>query len=436
VSCFLHSEEIEVRLKTAVQLKPVYLSRMKTEPSQFDWRYFEDLRSLLEFDLSNGGFASVPSIREEWEQTFHWPDVRREFDLTVWKKEKIPFVLTLSVSRNVLQLTAFNIEKGTSKRYAEIPITGRSEEDRKQIHTLTDLLHKDLFGVEGIASLRLIYSQRTKGIETEWVSEICLCDSDGANAKQITAEQSYCITPSFYPHTAGLANPSFFFVSYKQGQSKIYWGTPHSKPEIAIELRGSQLLPTINGKATQMAFISDAAGRPDLFIQNFDASHRPIGKARQLFSAPRATQASPTFSPDGKKVAFVSDKDGPPRVYLLDVLTPKDTKRPRPHLLTTRNRENTSPAWSPDGTKLAYSAKVDGVRQIWLYDFETGEETPLTTGPENKENPAWAPNSFHLVYNTDLEDSGELFLINLNQREPIQISKGIGHKRFASWETW
>lgn len=428
------SQEIEVRLKTSADLTPVYLARIHTDPSQSDWRYFEDLRSILEFDLKTGGFATIAPVQEESEQTFHWPDARRDFDLAHWKQRKIPYVLTLSTTKNSIQLTAFNIAQGSSKRYPEFSLTGRIEEDRKQLHQLADALHKDLFGVEGIASLRLTYSQRTKNADAEWLSEIWISDSDGMNAKQATFENSYCITPVFSPHTTD--DLSFFFVSYKQGQSKIYRASlKNPQPVEVVELRGNQLLPALNPKGTQMAFISDAAGRPDLFIQAFDPAGRVLGKSRQLYSCPRATQASPSFSPDGKKLAFVSDKDGPPRIYLIDVLTSKDTKRLHPFLLTRKNRENTSPAWSPDGKKLAYSAKVDGVRQIWLYDFETEEEMPLTTGPENKENPAWAPDSLHLAFNTDNEEEGQLFLINLHQRESIQITKGPGQKRFPAWET-
>ncbi len=430
----LSSEEIEVRLKTAADLKPIYLTPVKTDPSQFDWRYFEDLRSVLAFDLNQGGFATVMSGREEWEKTIHYPDPKLDFDLSVWRREKIPYVLTITVMKNSLQITAFNIEKGTSKRYPEFTLTGRLETDRKPLHKLADQIHKDLFGVEGIASLRLIFSQRSQGSDRH--SEIWISDSDGVNARQVTKETTDCLTPAFFPHTAGVANPTFFYVSYGQGQSKIYRSSLLAeKPTPVVELRGSQVLPALNQKGTQMAFIADAAGRPDLFIQSFDAAGMPLGKSRQLFTSPRATQASPTYSPDGKKIAFVSDKDGPPRIYQIDVLSPTDTKKVRPKLLTTRNRENTSPSWSPDGKKLAYSAKIDGVRQIWLYDFETEEEIALTTGPENKENPTWAPDSLHIVYNTDNEEDGELFLIDLNRKEPIQISKGTGQKRFPSFET-
>jgi TolB protein len=378
---------------------------------------------------------NVVAISDEWEEVFHWPEVKKNFPLAHWRQNHIPFVITIRAFQKSLQLTVFNIEKETAKSYPELSLTGQLEEDRRQLHKIADAVHRDLSGSKGVASLRLIYSQRMKDLaNSRWVSEIWTSDYDGYNAQQMTFENDYCVSPSFFAHTVGEPNPSFFYVSYKQGQSKIYRFS-QGKNELAFELRGNQVLPTMNAKGSQMAFISDVAGRPDLFLQNFDSLGKPIGKSRQLFSSPRATQASPTFSPKGDKLAFVSDKDGSPRLYVLDILSAKDTKRIHPKMITKRNRENTCPSWSPDGKKLVYSAKEEGVRQIWIYDFETDSEMPLTKGPEHKENPMWAPDSLHLVYNTEHEEEGQLFLINLRQKDPIPITKGEGQKRFASWES-
>ena len=428
---FFFSNELEVALPTRAPMTPIYLSRPHTDPSQYDWRYFDELRSILEFDFNASGYFSVVDRRDALEESFHFPELRAGFDLTLWKKEKIPYALAIEVTQNRFHLTAFNIEKGTSKKYPDFPLSGKVEEDRKAIHRLADQLQKDLVGVEGIASLRIIHTRRVKKPDSnDWISEVCLCDADGGGSRQITTEKSYCLSPAF------LSSEDFYYVSYKTGQPKIYRASlSHPQGEPMVSLRGNQALPALTRKGNQMAFITDVAGRPDLFVQNFDSAGRMLGKARQLFSSPRATQASPTYSPDGKKIAFVSDKDGPPRIYLLDVTGAKETKRALPRLLTKKNRENTSPAWSPDGTKLAYSAKVDGVRQIWIYDFASEEETQLTTGPENKENPSWAPNNLHLVYNTESEDTCELYLLNLHNPVPIQITKGSGQKRFASWES-
>lgn len=410
---FLMAQELEVHLATRSNVKPLYISSFE-----------EELRSVLEFDLNAGGFCHVVAKRGALEEALKSSKVK--FDFGMWKKEHIPYCLSAAVSQNQLVLTVYNIEQGTSKTYQPVAL------DRQAIHRLADTIHKDLFGLEGIASLRLIYTQRTKnGTEKglDWLSEVWVCDADGANAKQVTSEKSYCLSPYFLPSKPG----EFFYVCEKSGQSKIYKASfANPKGELMIDLRGNQALPSLMKGSSQIAFITDIAGRPDLFTQNLGPNGRMAGKPRQLFSAPRATQATPTYSPDGKQIAFVSDKDGPPRVYVMNAAIGKETQKPR--LLTKQNRENTSPAWSPDGNKLAYSAKVDGVRQIWIYDFGSEEEIQLTTGPGNKENPSWAPDSFHLVYNTESEEECELYLTHLNGCDPIQIVKATGQKRFASWE--
>jgi TolB protein len=438
LSFFCFGEEIEVHLETQSDVKPLYIARVSADTEVHDARYLEELRNVLVFDFNTGGFLSTLSTQEELEASLDRARPQDRLNLSFWKEQKVAFLIVPTLAKNGIHITVFNIEKGSSKQYPVKTLTKVLAEDRKALHRVADAIHRDLFGVEGVASLRLIYSQRMKSSQSkqaDWRSEIWIQDADGANSKQVTFENSYCITPSFYPQTAGHLDPSFFFVSFKGGQSKIYRASlQNPKPELVIELRGNQLLPTLNAKGTQMAFIADVAGRADLFIQSFDPNGEVIGRSRQLYSRARATQASPSFSPDGKKLVFVSDQDGPPRIYAIDIPSRGETKV-RPRLLTEKNRENTSPAWSPDGTKLAYSAKVDGIRQIWIFDFETKEERPLTRGPLNKENPSWAPDSFHLVYNTDEDQEGQLFLINLSQKEATQITSGAGQKRFPSWET-
>ena len=224
----------------------------------------------------------------------------------------------------------------------------------------------------------------------------------------------------------------FLYVNYKTGQPKIYIstidGTHNSK---AVDIRGNQLLPAISKKRDQIAFICDASGRADLFVQSIEPASGKMGTPVQLFSYPRSTQASPTFSPDGTKIAFASDKDGSTRIYMIP--SKRGEKRSLPTLITKKNRENSCPSWSPDGTKLAYSAKTEGIRQIWIYDFSTGEERQLTFGEGNKENPSWAENSLHLVFNSTDSSSSDLYLVNLNQPEAIRITNGPGKKHYPTW---
>lgn len=414
-------EEIEVSLATDTLLPPVYISAVETQDP--DWRKFEEARELIAFDLKVSGSCSILPQNEALEEALF--SSKKEFNLQIWKKEKIPFCVHLKGFSNKIELTLFDIEKGVSKRYKPVSIR------RDSLHLLSNQIQKDLFDKEGICHCKILYTVRhpnylKKGLD--YLSEVWICDYDGQNAKQLTEENSYCLSPIASPNSSNV----FFYGSEKSGQSKIYTALiddPKGKP--VVDLRGNQALACISEKGDLLAFISDVAGRPDLFIQKMGTDGKAIGKARQIFSAPRATQASPTFSPDGKYIAFVSDKDGVPRVYWMEIPNAKSTKKIMPQLITKKCRESTSPSWSKDGSKILYSGKIDGVRQIWVYDFETGEEKQLTKGDENKENPRWAPDNFHLIYNTETMDHCKLFLMNLSGQDPIEIREG----RFASWQS-
>jgi TolB protein len=428
-------DELQVLLPTQSALAFLYRSPIYNQGSSFENPYLQELQMIYQRDLDQSGFFLVVKEQTEKNQLLSKRKPEEAFDATFWKKEKISYVVKAISSTKELELQIYNPYE-SYLRSLKAPLTGRLAEDRQTLHRLCDALIESLTGKKGVASERILYTVRVPSSSShgpKWISEIWICDSDGSNAHAVTAEKSYAVHPLFlssrYPQ-------DFLYVSYKEGQPKIYrfWANKKESTPL-IALRGNQILPSLAFSRDCLAFICDASGRPDLFLVELNEKGESIGRPLQLFSFPRATQASPTFSPDGKKIAFVSDKDGPPRIYLIQI--PEDLslqKRPEALLLTKRNRENVSPSFSPDGTKLAYSAKTEGVRQIWIYDFKTKEERQLTTGSGNKENPSWGRDSLHLVYNTEDQNSGELYIIDLNLQIPVKITNGFGKKRFPCWE--
>ncbi len=291
---------------------------------------------------------------------------------------------------------------------------------------------------KGIASSHILYTVRNRQGENakDWKTDIWESDYDGANAHQVTKEGVLCVTPTYLPTPGGKHPHHFLYVSYKIGQPKIFASSLKEAESKRVSfMKGNQLMPVFSPQGDQLAFVSDASGNPEIYVQAFHFEKGLTGQPHQVFASPHGAQASPTFSPDGKKIAFVSNKDGAPRIY--SVMIPPRGISPlsvKPTILSKQNKDNTCPAWSPDGAYIAYSSLTKGVRQIWLYEMKTGKEIQLTTGSGHKENPCWASNSTHLVFNSSTSNSSELYLINLHQKEAVKISQGSGEKRFPSWE--
>ncbi len=427
--------EIRVHLHTQESLFSLYLGKMQSEGSHLSSDYLKKLFEVFLFDFDHNGFTKVFTGRDDLEKALEEKNPQLAFKHGFWEQSRAAFAIKPYVTQKQLNCYVYSTKKGSLKQFKDIALTGDLNQDRRQIHRLADSIQKELFNVMGVANTRILYSKqksKSAGEKNHWQSEIWECDFDGANEKQITFEGSYSITPVVLPPHPYFGKDRFLYVSYKIGQPKIYQSSSKEQTgKRIIDLRGNQLLPAISPKRDKIAFISDASGRADLFIQQINPEGQLIDKPVQLYSFPRATQASPAFSPDGSRIAFVSDKDGSPRIYIIP--SAPSVRRSEPIMLTKQNRENICPAWSPDGTKLVFSAKTKEVRQIWIYDFEAKEERQLTFGPGNKENPCWAPDSLHIVFNSTDPNSSELYIVNLNQPEAVKITKGPGKKHYPAW---
>lgn len=427
-------EDVVIYLPTSDQFNPIYIAPFKPIDSNYSSQYIQTLCEAFIRDFELDGKSHVLPQNEEINKRFYSSDLKNALQKATIEQLSINHLIYVQIEKQDLKLSLYDPQTSTVIHFNALHLNGNMDKDVEQIHCLADSVHKKIYGIDGIARTKILYAyhppSQQDNIEN-WTSEIYLMDYNGGNAKQITKENSYCICPQFFPD-----RNQFMYVCYKNGQPKIYSSViGQSQGQPIVQLRGNQLLPTISKKSDLIAYISDASGRPDLFVQQFDPDKGTQSKPIQLYSYPQSVQASPTFSPDGSKIAFVSDKDRSPKIYLLDLRNSLSaTKLPQIRCLTTKNRESTCPCWSPDGTKIAYSTKVNGVRQIWIYDIEQKIEYQLTKGPGNKENPSWAPNSLHLVYNTSSPQS-DVYMINLNHQVPIKLTSGEGIKHYPCWES-
>lgn len=407
-------EELVVHLQKQERAIPLCLASIECRDNSFSNSYLKELERVIRYDFSHNGKTAMTASDKSCGQ------------------------LKMEILHKNARLEL--IQGEMRKVIDNIALTGHLEEDRVTLHRLHDALFQELFHTSGIASTRILYTVRQKKGEdsTEWQSEVWAADYDGSRAQRLTYEESLCVTPAFIPANQGKQCNHFVYVCYKMGQPKIYVSSITQKSGRRLTyLSGNQLMPALSPKLNQIAFVCDAGGNPDLFVQDFSLEKGAYGKPRQIFSAPGAAQGSPSYSPDGKQLAFVSNKDGTPRIYLFAIPPAgASVKELKPFMISKKARENTSPAWSPDGKKIAYSAQVSGIRQIWLYELESGLELQLTEGEGHKENPSWAPDSLHLVYDCTLAGSSELYMIDTLQKNAVRITSGTGEKRFPCWEAW
>ncbi|WP_188963917.1 S9 family peptidase [Deinococcus aquiradiocola] len=87
----------------------------------------------------------------------------------------------------------------------------------------------------------------------------------------------------------------------------------------------------------------------------FSAVHVSDGGAPRPLTAGDARDSSPRWSPDGTQLAFLSDRSGRPQLYLLPLAGGEARQ------ITRYATGVSSPAWSPDGRYLSFLTRADAV---------------------------------------------------------------------------
>jgi eukaryotic-like serine/threonine-protein kinase len=168
------------------------------------------------------------------------------------------------------------------------------------------------------------------------------------------------------------------------------WFVPQLRKEASVlaparimqltTLPGLEYSPTWSPDGRSIAYVSDAAGNLDIYVQQTGS-----GQAIRVTDS-AADDVQPAWSPDGRRIAFVSarayaDKHlsvliGMSRLQSILALRHGDVWV-MPALGGTARRivqDAYDPAWSPDGKKIIYAAARKGVWALWIREVDAPSE--------------------------------------------------------------
>ena len=216
--------------------------------------------------------------------------------------------------------------------------------------------------------------------------------------------------------------------------------------------------PSMSPDGTMVAYTSDEAGNPDIWVLRVDG-----GDPLQL-THDEAVDSDPAWFPDGSAIAFVSLRDGSPAIWqipplggsavkLLDdaadpAVSPDGTQiafsrsgadgleriaiAPREDL--TRVRVLTGegeglwghkdPAWSPDGRMLCYTS----FKNLWLIPSDGGEAKQLTATDLVDVNPIWSPDGKYILYSSIREGNAGLWSLRISDGSLHRLTAGTSHE--------
>jgi TolB protein len=321
-----------------------------------------------------------------------------------------------------VEIRVMNVERKIStfgKRY-----TCSVRNIRQCAHTVSDELHKERFGLDGVARTRLAFASDRDGermggsIEERSIKEIYIADYDGFGPRRITVRGSLNIAPSWAPDGRAIA-----YQSHQSGFVDVYlqklYEVGLTRPARGTD-QSQNFLPKWSPDGTRIVFANSTDGNWDVYVMRADGSDR-----RRLTSHP-GVDSSPTWSPNGQQIAFASDRGGSNQIYIMSADGGPVEK------MTSEGKKADRPTWALDF--IAYSAEVPGGVVIKKVNVDTRQITELVSGQGNNESPAVAPNGRHIAFATTRWGKEQIAIVDADGRNVRQVTFN-GNNRYPSWST-
>jgi TolB protein len=274
-----------------------------------------------------------------------------------------------------LDMRLFLVERGIQAKLNWKPSTVDRVSLRREVHEFANAVIEFYTGNRGIFGSRITFAARARNGE----KHIYVMDVDGAALKRITEGSGINILPSF---GAG----GVYYTSYKRGNPDLYFSKRGQPPRLVSSQPGQNSGASFcKGKVA--VTLSRGGSNTDIYL-----IHPLTGAIQARLTDHWGIDTSPSWSPDCSKLAFVSDRAGTPQIYVMNA-DGTDQRR-----LTFKGRYNTSPDWSPKGDKIAFCARDErNAYDIFTVDLG-GFIERLTQNQGSNEEPSFSPDGNYIVF--------------------------------------
>ena len=373
-----------------------------------------DVTKVIDFDLTlSGRFDTLATS-----QMLSLPNTSKEVFYRDWRLLKVEYLVIgyLESNRSKLRLhfELFNV----FKREVEVHhvIEGTRDELRDMAHYVSDVVFKQLTGIDGAFSTQIMYVTANGPLGNRQY-RLNIADADGQRVQTLLKSREPILSATWSPDGSRIAYVSF----EKDSKPAIYLRDMETGLRRQLtNYSGLNGAPAFSPDGKQLAMVLSKDGNPDIYVLNLE--NRRLRRITRHYG----TDTEPSWRPDGQAIIFTSDRGGKPQIYQKDM---SDLMTER---LTFEGDYNANASLLADGSGLVMVHRRNGIFHIALLDLNRGRLTVLTE-TDLDESPSIAPNGSMVIYATKVGGEGILGAVSGDGGVKFNLPSSEGDVREPAW---
>ncbi len=291
-------------------------------------------------------------------------------------------------------------------------IVAKSNGLKKASHEVSDLILKDLTGIKGSFSKRLVYVYESGTGRSKRYS-VMLSDVYGRGAVTLIKSKAPLMSPRFSPNGTKIA-----YVTFEGKQAQIVTqNIKTGRRALVSKQKGLNSSPSWSPDGRKIAMVLSINGNPEIYIKNLSN-----GKLTRVTNN-KAIDAEPSFSSNGQSLYFTSNRGGKPQLYRINLSSGAVARLTKGSYSAGANVSKYN--------KVAMAARKGSQYVIKILNLKNGKSKTITNGFLD-ETPRFSPNGQMIVFSTVKGNKQVLKIANIDGSNEMVLS-GSGHLRDADW---
>ena len=364
-----------------------------------------DATQVIEADLRQT--SELTPLKPSRDDYYPYPEVTGP-NFTKWRQAKANalvtgFVQARSDGRLTIGCYVYDVDKGRELGRKGFIIG--ANDWRRAAHKCSGLAYTAITGKPGMFDTRVAYVAESGAGDTR-SRRIAVMDSDGYNHRFLTSGTDMVLTPRFAPKASQLA-----YVSFAGGRPSVRLVDLDSGQERSLlPTDAISFAPRYSPDGSRIVFSMMLGSNSDVYVVPSTG-----GTPQRLTTSP-GVDTDPSFSPDGTKIVFESDRSGSQQLYVMNA---DGTGQRR---ISFGGGGYAAPEWSPDGASIAFTHRDPYGKRIGVMTADGTAEKLLSAGP-NDEGPSWAASSREILFQrTGSDGRSTLYRVGLDGADAKQVN--------------